>query len=285
MSYDIIETMVSMQAKEIRPASIVQLEGDVQYTRYMAWEMEREVRPKVQALTSCVLDFRNSVRKIQDEFVHCGYVLNVIKTGNLYRYCIQEGEQGYTNFYRFCEDVMRVPKSTAQRLIAINERFCKSEDKMSETYYRFGASKLGIMATFKNGIEGKLTPNVTVKELNKLFKYYASHEWTVDRSTTWKEDLASFQKEEDARRQSKRTYLLGRKFEAATECEQPKKKGFVSDGYKAYTRFFDQTLRSLEQVEGSGNEACEKMLQELKEILHRMQSDVLREQGHQILGF
>ena len=49
--------------------------------------------------------------------------------------------------------------------------FCKNGAILSAQYQKYGASKLAIMATFKNGLEGKLQPTVTVKDLDKLKKF------------------------------------------------------------------------------------------------------------------
>ena len=35
MSYDVIETLIATKKKEMQPASIVQLEGDIQFTKYL----------------------------------------------------------------------------------------------------------------------------------------------------------------------------------------------------------------------------------------------------------
>ena len=123
MSYDVIETLVATKKKEMQPASIVQLEGEIQFTKYLPLEMSMKVEPKFADLQRYVKDFGRCVKRIQDDFILCGYFLNLIKREGLYRYCIEEGLQGYTNFYKFCEEKLGVAQTTAKRLIAINEHF------------------------------------------------------------------------------------------------------------------------------------------------------------------
>ena len=108
MSYDIIETLVATSKRQMQPASIVQLEGELQFTKFLPFEMETKVEPKFEDLQRYVNDFGRCVKRIQDDFILCGYFLNLIKREGLYRYCIEQGLQGYTNFYKFCEHVLGV---------------------------------------------------------------------------------------------------------------------------------------------------------------------------------
>ena len=281
MSYDVIETLVATKKKQMQPASIVQLEGEIQFTRYLPLEMSMKVEPKFANLQRYVNDFGRCVKRIQDDFILCGYFLNLIKREGLYRYCVEEGLQGYTNFYKFCEEKLGVAQTTAKRLIAINEHFCKNDSKLPEQYKSYGASKLAIMATFENGLEGKLQPSVTVKQLDKLKKYYSSHEWHVDIQTTWRDDLKKFETEQEQNRLLKSARLLQRKFEPAKETDG-KPKGLVSDPYKAYTRFFDETLRTVAGLH-SNNIRFAPIVQELESVLKRLQGEVLKMQSNDML--
>ena len=281
MSYDVIETLVATKKKEMLPASIVQLEGEIQFTRYMPLEMSMKVEPKFADLQRYVNDFGRCVKRIQDDFILCGYFLNLIKREGLYRYCIEEGLQGYTNFYKFCEEKLGVAQTTAKRLIAINEHFCKNDSKLPERYKSYGASKLAIMATFENGLEGKLQPHVTTRELEKLKQYYSSHEWQVDRNTSWRDDLKKFEEERQENRLLKSARLIERKFEPAKETDN-KPQGFVSDPYKKYTRFFDETLRAVTDLH-SNNTRFAPIVQELENVLKRLQGEVLKMQSTDML--
>ena len=100
----------------MQPASIVQLEGDLQFTKYLPLEVPTKVFPKFEDLQRYVNDFGRCAKRIQEDFILCGYFLNLIKREGLYRYCIEEGLQGYTNFYKFCEEKLGVAQTTAKRL-------------------------------------------------------------------------------------------------------------------------------------------------------------------------
>ena len=281
MSYDIIETLVATSKRKMQPASIVQLEGELQFTKFLPLEMPTKVEPKFEDLQRYVNDFGRCVKRIQDDFIICGYFLNLIKREGLYRYCIEEGLQGYTNFYNFCENVLGVSTTTAKRLISINGHFCKNGTSLPLAYKKYGASKLAIMATFENGLECKLQPQVTTRELEKLKQYYSSHEWQVDRNTTWRDDLRKFEEERQENRLLKSARLIERKFEPVKETDN-KPQGFVSDPYKKYTRFFDETLRAVTDLH-SNNTRFAPIVQELESVLKRLQGEVLKMQSNDML--
>lgn len=281
MSYDVIETLVATSKQKMQPASIVQLEGDLQFTKYLPLEVPTKVVPKFEDLQRYVNDFGRCVKRIQDDFILCGYFLNLIKREGLYRYCVEQGLLGYTNFYKFCEEKLGVAETTAKRLIAINGHFCKNGMELPQKYKQYGASKLAIMATFENGLEGKLQPTVTVKQLDKLKKYYSSHEWHVDMQTSWRDDLKKFETEQEENRLLKSARLIERKFEPAKEIDG-KPKGLVSDPYKAYTRFFDETLRTVAGLH-SDNTRFAPIVQELESVLKRLQGEVLKMQSNDML--
>lgn len=281
MSYDVIETLVAVKSKYMTPAVIIQKEGDLQFTKYLPLEQATQVQPKFDKLCHYVGALERYVGKIQADFVRCGYFLNLIKREGLYRYCVDEGQQGYTNFYRFCERVMGISQKTAQRLIAINEHFCRNDFELPDAYKKYGASKLAIMATFKNGLEGKIDPSITVRDLQRLQKYYAAHEWNVSLDTTWRQDLKKFEDEKVEAAQRKSGYLRNRKFKSAKE-EDKKKKKLVSDPFKATTRFLDQTMEALNELENGRNGQFQPIYNELKGILRRMQGEVLKMQGEEM---
>lgn len=289
--YDVIDTFVSSQPTELIPATLLEFEGEKTLQRVLPLELPQLVEPKVAELKSYVKSFREYAERIQEDFVRCGYVLNLIKRRDLYRYVVEQGEQGYTNFYKFCEEKMRVPKTTAQRLIAINEHFCENGPKLPEAYQKYSSSKLAVMARYKNGMEGKLSPEVSVRSLQKLHDYYASHDWNVNLDTTWKEDLENFEREKQEKNARKSKYLYGHKFVSAVEEEQQKEEettkkeneGLITDRYKMFTKFFDQTLRSLRSLEGKKDDALQGYVKELKETLQRMQMEILSMQGKDMM--
>ena len=280
-SYDVIETLVTVKLKYMTPALIIQKEGEIQFTKYLPLEQGTRVQPKFDKLCHYVESVERCASKMQSDFVRCGYFLNLIRRESLYRYCVDEGQQGYTNFYRFCEDKIGVSQKTAQRLISINEHFCGNDFELPIQYQKFGSSKLAIMATFKNGLEGKLDPSVTVRDLQKLHKYYASVDWKVDLHTTWRQDLRKFEEEKQDKVKAKNRYLHVNKFRSAKE-EDEKPMKLVSNPYKATTRFFDQTLESLNELENGKNKKFQPIYDELKNVLRRMQSEVLRMQGEEM---
>lgn len=282
MSYDIIETLVTKAKKNIQPASVVQLEGETQFTRYLPLEMDLKVTPYFQELKRCIGDFNQYTERIQDDFIMCGYFLNHIRLNGLYRYCIQEGLQGYTNFYKFCEEVLGISTTTAKRLISINSHFCKNTARLPEGYKRFGASKLAIMATFENGLEGKLQPSVTTQQLEKLRKYYSSHDWNVSINTTWRDDLDKFENEQTEKRLAKSARLKEQAFQQVEIVR--KSTGIISDTYKAYTKFFDDTLLQIDKLKSSKDERFSPIVSELEKTLRLLQDEVLKMQANEMLA-
>lgn len=254
MSYDLIETFVKVQIKEISSAKYVQHVGQVQFEQVLPLEAE----PKTSTLIHYMKQYFRCTNQIADAFIRAGYFLNLIKREELYRYAQDEGLQGYTSFYKFCETCLGTPKTTAIRLMAINTRFCNNQPVLPETYQRFTASKLGIMAMFQNGLEGKLTPEVTCEQLNKLSKYYALKDWEVDLKTTWREDLSAYEEYVKEQRFYRKRYL-NKKFTSVTDelpAEEPKEKkspGLISKKYDAYIKFCERMkdqISALRKISG-----------------------------------
>ena len=126
-----------------------------------------------------------------------------------------------------------------QRVIDINEHFCKNGPEIPVRYENYGASKLAIMATFKNGLEKKLNPSVTVRQLEKLKKYYSKHGWNVNLNTKWTDDLSQFDEEVRQERLLKSKRLKEVKFVSAKEEAVASIKK-VGKPYKAFTKFYDE---------------------------------------------
>lgn len=246
MSYDIIETFVRTKLKDIQPARYVQHEGQIQFEEVLPLESE----PKASKLEHYRNQYIRCANQICESFIRAGYFLNLIKREELYRYAQDEGLQGYTSFYKFCEEYLGTPKTTAIRLMSINTRFCGNQPILPETYKRFTASQLGIMATFQNGLEGKLTPDATCDQLNKLSKYYSLKGWEVDLATTWREDLSAYEEYVKEQRFYKKRYL-NKKFTSVTDelpPERPKEKetpGLISKKYDAYIKFCERTKEQI----------------------------------------
>lgn len=246
MSYDIIETFVRTKLKDIQPARYVQHEGQIQFEEVLPLETE----PKASKLEHYRNQYIRCANQIGEAFIRAGYFLNLIKREELYRYVQDEGLQGYTSFYKFCEEYLGTPKTTAIRLMSINARFCDNQPILPETYKRFTASQLGIMATYQNNLEGKLTPEATCEQLNKLSKYYALKGWEVDLETTWREDLSAYEAYVKEQRFYKKRYL-NKKFTSVTDevpAARPKEKsssGLISKKYDPYIKFCERTKEQL----------------------------------------
>ena len=211
----------------------------------------------------------------------CGYYLNQIKKRGLYLYCVETGLQGYTNFFKFCEDKLGVPTTTAQRLILINDRFCGGTHTLPDKFYKYGSSKLALMATFQNGLEGKIAPVTSVKDIEKLHKFYASHGWNVDLETTWKDDLETYRREEVEKRKAKRA-RLNKPFESVrTEAEKTREK--IPRGFYTYTKFLDQTINRLKDLFPPEGDAFEEPMKRVLDVLKDVQSELLYRQSGDML--
>ena len=282
-SYDVIDTIVAVNQRKLLPADIVQEEGELQFRQFVELEKRVLVMPKFEQLEDCVLSFEKHVSFIQKNFVRCGYFLNLIKREGLYRYCCDEASIGYTNFYKFCEDKLGISQKTAQRLCNINEHFCREGHELPDAYKKYGASKLAIMSNFKNGLEKKMDPTVTVRDLNKLAKYYAQNDWKVSLNTTWRDDLKAYDVYRQEQAKYKSAYLRRQKFKSAKELDEKERKPkLVSDPFKSTTRFLDQTLEHLDELRTGKNARFEALYDRLENVLKAFQAEVLNLQGEEM---
>ena len=282
MSYDIIETFVGAQYKEMRPAKYVQHEGQIQFEEALPLESE----PKMNQLRHYMKQFCRCVGKVEEAFILAGYFLNRIKTEEVYRYPVDEGLQGYTSFYKFCEKEMRIPPTTVKRLLSINLKFCHNEPSLPEGYKRFSASQLGIMSTFQNGLEGKMTPEVTCKQLNNLSKYYSLKGWEVDLKTTWREDLCAYEEYLKHERLNK-SRLRKKEFKSVTDEQQEQEEGtkpeaLITKRYDAFIKFCERTKEQAEQLK-SGKGYTDG-LDEILTVLTKQMKKAERSQNEDVLG-
>ena len=158
---DLLQNVLDAKIKALYPAKYVQHAGQIQFEAVLPLESE----PKLRQLERYVENIKKDVVRIDQSFVRIGFWLNEIQRNHLYRYPIETGMQGYTSFFRFCEEQLGFSKTTAQRLIGINNRFCGGTHVLQKDCERFSLSQLGIMSTFKNGLEHKLTPEVSVRNM------------------------------------------------------------------------------------------------------------------------
>lgn len=172
--------------KNLKAAELVKKNDVGQFDRLLPIE----VVPAFRRLEEYNEDLITCVQVATQSFVRVGYILNEIKKSNVYRYALETGKQGYTSFYKFCEDVYGLSKKTVQRLIAVNVRYCDSgPDFVVDGVERFSFRQLSIMSTFNNNLDCKVLPELTTREIEKLGKYYAMKKWEVSSATTCKQDL------------------------------------------------------------------------------------------------
>lgn len=277
---DLLQNVLDAKIKALYPAKYVQHAGQIQFEAVLPLESE----PKLRQLEMYVENIKKDVVRIDQSFVRIGFWLNEIQRNHLYRYPIETGMQGYTSFFRFCEEQLGFSKTTAQRLIGINNRFCGGTHVLQKDCERFSLSQLGIMSTFKNGLEHKLTPEVSVRNMEKLYKYYSSHDWEASRETTCWEDLQAYKDEEAESQKQKAARLVKFKFEdkEATRLRQsgggkPSKTAKEKNAYQTFDDlllFLDQTFYKAKELAGSD----ETYRRELEPVLAVLQerSNALR---------
>lgn len=214
-------------------------------------------------------------------FVQLGYLLNQVKLSNSYRYVQDKGLQGYTSFFKFCADVYGLSKKTVQRLIAVNVRYCgNGPDFIVKGAERYSFRQLAELASFKNGLDGKVPPKASVRDIEKLYAYYSSREWEVSNATTWQEDLAAYSDERSAESKRERDRVKKFAFESGPETRQFDTKGVESktlsgpensvierpkNAYKEYDlflEFVDQSAKKLEEL----RKKCPDLVSEIDDI-------------------
>ena len=207
-------------------------------------------------------------------FVQLGYLLNQVKLSNSYRYVQDKGLQGYTSFFKFCADVYGLSKKTVQRLIAVNVRYCgNGPDFIVKGAERYSFRQLAELSTFKNGLDGKVSPKASVRDIEKLYAYYSSHEWEVPQNTTWEEDLAVYCDERATESKRERDRIKKFSFESGPET-RGSVKGINEDSsgsvrpknayqeYDLFLEFVDQSGKKLEEL----RKKCPDLISEIDEI-------------------
>lgn len=225
-----------------------------------------EVVPAFRRLQEYNDDLITCVEVATQSFVRVGYILNEIKKSNVYRYALETGKQGYTSFYKFCEDVYGLSKKTVQRLIAVNVRYCDSgPDFVVEGVERFSFRQLSIMSTFNNNLDRKVLPELTTREIEKLSKYYAMRNWEVSSDTTCKQDLIAYtnicaaQSKHDRERIKSFSFESGpetrlKRNETATVAEVSKSdfsiKGTPKNSFKGQDLFLQEIDQTVKRLQG-----------------------------------
>lgn len=250
--------------KKLQAAELVS-KDDRNFDRVLPLEQQ----PALAQLREYNEDLVNCVEVSVLAFVKIGYLLNQIRLSNTYRYVQDVGLKGYTSFYKFCEDVYRLPKKTVQRFIDVNVRYCgNGPDFIVKGAERYSFRQLAELSSFKNGLDGKVPPTASVREIEKLRKYYASRDWEVSTRTTWKDDLETYIQEQAEVSKFTRDRVKKFAFESGPET-RVKKEGVVNSGvsskpesspaqqpknaYKEYDvllEFLDQSLKKLETLRG-----------------------------------
>ena len=207
-------------------------------------------------------------------FVQLGYLLNQVKLSNTYRYVQDKGLQGYTSFFKYCEDVYGLSKKTVQRLISVNVRYCgNGPDFIVKGAERYSFRQLAELSTFKNGLDGKVSPKASVREIEKLYAYYSSREWEVPQNTTWEEDLAVYCDERASESKRERERVKKFAFESGPETRGsvrgtnedssgPIRPKNAYQEYDLFLEFCDQSGKKLEEL----RKKCPVLESEINEI-------------------
>lgn len=247
--------------KNLKAAELVKKNDVGQFVRLLPIESV----PEFRRLQDYNEEIFTCVQVATQSFVTIGYILNEIQKSNVYRYALEKGVQGYTSFYNFCEDVYGLKKKTVQRLIAINVRYCDSgPDFTVKGVERFSFRQLAIMATFKNGLDRKVLPELSTRDIEKLAAYYSKKDWVSLPDTSCKQDLLAYaamcseESKQERERVKKFSFESGpetrkKRNETATVAETSKPEFSLTGkpknsfkGYDMYLEELDQTVRRLQ---------------------------------------
>lgn len=217
-------------------------------------------------------DFISCVQVSVQAFVRIGYILNQIRLNNLYRYVKDVGLKGYTSFFKYCEDWYGLSKKTVQRYIDVNVRYCgNGPEFIVKGAERYSFRQLAELSSFQNGLDGKIPPKASVRDIEKLRKYYSSRGWEVSFDTTWEKDLESYVAEQAEEAKYSRERIKKFSFESGPERRSNEREksitkssssvaGKVVERPKNAHKEYDQLLAILDQTVKSLTELRPKSL-------------------------
>lgn len=106
----------------------------------------------------------DELQKTRKSFIKIGWYLKHIKDAAMYK------EDGYTNIYEFAYDKFNISQSTATRFINLCIEFSVNHDSpdLDEKYIDFSVSQLFEMLPMKSEEKGKITPDMTVRQIREV---------------------------------------------------------------------------------------------------------------------
>ncbi len=113
---------------------------------------------------------KQEMRNIQNSFLVIGFQLHWIKTNNMYRIL------DYKNIYDYAEKEYGIKKSTCGNFINIIENFAERNadgkviESIADCFRNFSSSQLVAMLGMPEEMQQKVTPDMSVRSINRLRK-------------------------------------------------------------------------------------------------------------------
>ncbi len=113
---------------------------------------------------------KQEMRNIQDSFLVIGFQLHWIKTNNMYRVL------NYKNIMDYAEKEFGIKKTTCCNFINIIDTYAERDEhgevieSIAECYRNFSSSQLIAMLGMPEEMQQQVTPDMTVREINRLRK-------------------------------------------------------------------------------------------------------------------
>lgn len=110
---------------------------------------------------------KQDLENIKKNYLSLGFHLKEIKEYGWYKH-----KYSSENFDKYCKDEFGLSKSTALRLIQINERFCISDScDLKEEFKNFSQSQLTEILPLSDYDIQYVRPDMTIKEIRQLKSY------------------------------------------------------------------------------------------------------------------
>ncbi len=107
-----------------------------------------------------------NIKNIARSFISVGYYLKVVRDRGLYL------EGGYGSVWEFAQDTYGMSRTTASRWMGINDRFSVDGNSpvLDDKYQEYGKSQLQEMLYLPEKGMGRVTPDMTVREIREAGK-------------------------------------------------------------------------------------------------------------------
>lgn len=139
---------------------------------------------------------KEQMRNIQNAFITIGFQLHWIRENNMYRV------QGYKSIYDYAEKEYGIKRTTCCNFICIIENYAERDENgevvesIAGCYRNYSASQLVAMLGMPEEVKAQVTPDMSVRAINRLRKGEPEAPSVVEAAPARTEDSAPVKEEE-----------------------------------------------------------------------------------------